>query len=117
MSLKLADELRQDASIFEAQLKSKGIHSAEQAQVLGVEQAAQHRTLIAKRNKYQKVLQGVANENNVKNIKSHRKNKATGLLTLFVKDLKGHKGDVTWSNIDNLVATARWLIVIKTRVF
>jgi hypothetical protein len=101
MSLKLADELRQDASIFEAQLRSKGIHSAEQAQVLGVEQAAQHRTLIAKRNKYQKVLQGVANENNVKNIKSHRKNKTTGLLTLLVKDLKGHKGDVTWSNIDN----------------
>ena len=101
MSLKLADELRQDASIFEAQLRSKGIHSAEQAQVLGVEQAAQHRTLIAKRNKYQKVLQGVANENNVKNIKSHRKNKTTGLLTLLVKDLKGHRGDVTWSNIDN----------------
>ena len=101
MSLKLADELRQDASIFEAQLRSKGIHSAEQAQVLGVEQAAQHRTLIAKRNKYQKVLQGVANENNVKNIKSHRKNKTTGLLTLLVKDLKAHKGDVTWSNIDN----------------
>ena len=101
MSLKLADELRQDASIFEAQLRSKGIHSAEQAQVLGVEQAAQHRTLIAKRNKYQKVLQGVANENNVKNMKSHRKNKTTGLLSFLVKDLKAHKGDVTWSNIDN----------------
>ena len=101
LSIKLAEELRQDASIFEAQLRAKGIHSAEQAKILGVEEAAKHRTLIAKRNKYQKVLQGIANENNVKNIKSHRKNKTTGLLTLLVKDLKGHKGDVTWSNIDN----------------
>ena len=101
LSIKLAEELRQDASIFEAQLKAQGIHSSEQAKILGVEEAAKHRTLIAKRNKYQKVLQGIANENNTKNIKSHRKNKTTGLLTLLVKDLKGHKGDVTWSNIDN----------------
>ena len=101
LSIKLAEELRQDASIFEAQLKAQGIHSSEQAKILGVEEAAKHRTLIAKRNKYQKVLQGIANENNVKNMKSHRKNKTTGLLTLFVKDLKGHKGDVTWSNVDN----------------
>ena len=101
LSIKLAEELRQDASIFEAQLRAKGIHSSEQAKILGVEEAAKHRTLIAKRNKYQKVLQGIANENNVKNMKSHRKNKATGLLTFLVKDLKGHKGDVTWSNIDN----------------
>tara|TARA_B100000787_G_scaffold169752_1_gene162108 strand:- start:79 stop:2493 length:2415 start_codon:yes stop_codon:yes gene_type:complete len=101
LSIKLAEELRQDASIFEAQLKAQGIHSSEQAKILGVEEAAKHRTLIAKRNKYQKVLQGIANENNVKNMKSHRKNKTTGLLTLFVKDLRGHKGDVTWSNVDN----------------
>jgi len=101
LSIKLAEELRQDASIFEAQLKAQGIHSSEQAKILGVEEAAKHRTLIAKRNKYQKVLQGIANENNTKNIKSHRKNKTTGLLTLLVKDLKGHKGDVTWSNVDN----------------
>tara|TARA_R110000868_G_scaffold94417_2_gene260467 strand:+ start:241 stop:2667 length:2427 start_codon:yes stop_codon:yes gene_type:complete len=101
LSLKMAEDLRTDASVFEAQLRSQGIHSAEQAKLLGVEEAAKHRTLIAKRNKYQKVLQGVANENNVKNIKSHRKNKTTGLLSLLVKDLKAHKGDVTWSNIDN----------------
>jgi len=101
LSIKLAEELRQDASIFEAQLRAQGIHSAEQAKILGVEEAAKHRTLIATRNKYQKVLQGIANENNTKNIKSHRKNKTTGLLSLLVKDLKGHKGDVTWSNVDN----------------
>ena len=101
LSPMMADALRTDASVFEAKLRAEGIHSSEQAKLLGVEQAAQHRTLIAKRNKYQKVLQGIANENNVKNIKSHRKNKTTGLLTLLVKDLRGHKGDVTWSNIDN----------------
>ena len=101
LSPMMADALRTDASVFEAKLRAEGIHSSEQAKLLGVEEAAKHRTLIAKRNKYQKVLQGIANENNVKNIKSHRKNKATGLLTLLVKDLKGHKGDVTWSNIDN----------------
>ena len=101
LSPMMADALRTDASVFEAKLRAEGIHSSEQAKLLGVEQAAQHRTLIAKRNKYQKVLQGVANENNVKNIKSHRKNKTTGLLSLLVKDLKGHRGDVTWSNIDN----------------
>ena len=101
LSPMMADALRTDASVFEAKLRAEGIHSSEQAKLLGVEQAAQHRTLIAKRNKYQKVLQGIANENNAKNIKSHRKNKTTGLLSLLVKDLKGHKGDVTWSNIDN----------------
>jgi hypothetical protein len=101
LSPMMADALRTDASVFEAKLRAEGIHSAEQAKLLGVEQAAQHRTLIAKRNKYQKVLQGVANENNVKNMKSHRKNKTTGLLSFLVKDLKAHKGDVTWSNIDN----------------
>ena len=101
LSPMMADALRTDASVFEAKLRAEGIHSSEQAKLLGVEEAAKHRTLIAKRNKYQKVLQGIANENNVKNIKSHRKNKTTGLLTLLVKDLKGHKGDVTWSNIDN----------------
>ena len=61
LSIKLAEELRQDASIFEAQLRAQGIHSAEQAKILGVEEAAKHRTLIATRNKYQKVLQGIAN--------------------------------------------------------
>ena len=101
LSPMMADALRTDASVFEAKLRAEGIHSAEQAKLLGVEQAAQHRTLIAKRNKYQKVLQGVANENNVKNMKSHRKNKTTGLLSFLVKDLKAHRGDVTWSNIDN----------------
>jgi len=101
LSLKMAEALRTDAAVFEAQLRSQGIHSAEQAKLLGVEEAAKHRTLIAKRNKYQKVLQGIANENNVKNMKSHRKSKTTGLLSLLVKDLKAHKGDVTWSNIDN----------------
>ena len=101
LSPMMADALRTDASVFEAKLRAEGIHSSEQAKLLGVEEAAKHRTLIAKRNKYQKVLQGIANENNVKNIKSHRKNKTTGLLTLLVKDLRGHKGDVTWSNIDN----------------
>lgn len=101
LSLKLAEALRTDASVFEAKLRAEGIHSAEQAKLLGVEEAAKHRTLIAKRNKHHKVLQGIANEINVKNIKSHRKNKTTGLLSLLVKDLKAHKGDVTWSNIDN----------------
>jgi len=101
LSIKLAEELRQDASVFEAQLKAQGIHSSEQAKILGVEEAAKHRTLIAKRNKYQKVLQGIANETNVKNIKSHRKNKTTGLLSMLVRDLKAHKGDTAWSNIDN----------------
>tara|TARA_R110000787_G_scaffold11105_1_gene37217 strand:- start:1308 stop:3725 length:2418 start_codon:yes stop_codon:yes gene_type:complete len=101
LSLKLAEALRTDASVFEAKLRAEGIHSAEQAKLLGVEEAAKHRTLIAKRNKHHKVLQGIANEINVKNMKSHRKSKTAGLLTLLVKDLKVHKGDTAWSNIDN----------------
>ena len=101
LSPKLAEALRTDALVFEAELRAKGVHSKEQASILGAEQAAEHRTLIAKRNKYHKVLQHTANTRNVENIKSHRKNKTTGLLSLLVKDLKAHKGDTAWSNIDN----------------
>ena len=101
LSPKLAEALRVDASVFEAALRAKGIHSAEQAKLLGVEQAAEHRTLMAKRSKYQKVLQHSANTRNVENMKSHRKSKMAGLMSLMVKDLKVHKGDTAWSNIDN----------------
>ena len=37
LSLKMAEALRTDASVFEAKLRAEGIHSAEQAKLLGVE--------------------------------------------------------------------------------
>ncbi len=101
LSPKMAEALRVDAAVFEAELRAKGIHSKEQAAAIGATQAAEHRQLIAKRNKYHKVLQHSANTRNVANMKSHSKSKMAGLMSLLVKDLKVHKGDTAWSNIDN----------------
>ena len=101
LSPKLAEALRVDALVFEAKLRAQGIHSKEQAKLLGAEQAAEHRKLIAMRNKYKKVLQHSANSRNVENITSHPKSKAAGLMSLMVKDLKVHRGKTAWSNIDN----------------
>ena len=101
LSPNLAKLLREDAEVFEAQLNAQGIHSAEQAKFLGIEAASKHRQQIALRNKYHKVLQLEANAKNVADISSHPKSKMAGVMSKLVKDLKVHKGDTAWSNIDN----------------
>lgn len=101
LSPRMADALRTDAMAFEAKLRAEGIHTKEQAKILGVEQAAKHRKLIAMRSKYQKVLQHTANKQNEANIASHPKSPVAGLMSLLVKDKNVHKGQTAWSNIDN----------------
>lgn len=101
LSPNLARLLREDAEVFEQQLRSEGIHSEEQAKFLGVAAAAKHRQQIALRNKYQKVLQHERNASNLENMKAHPKSQMAGVMSLMVKDLNVHENKTTWSNIDN----------------
>lgn len=98
------DALRVDAEIHKSLLMAQGAHTEAQAKLLGEQAALEFRQADAKRRKYQKVLQHRVNVKNIQQIDAHPDGKGKGLTSLLVKDLKVHKGNTPWSNIDNRTA-------------
>lgn len=96
-----ADTLRLEADVHAQQLAAEGIYSPEQAQRMGAEKALDYRRMVAKRGKYQKVLQHQINQRNIDNILAHPEGVEKGLASLIVKDIRADKGNSPWSNVDN----------------
>lgn len=101
ISQEAVDALRVDADVHKSMLMAKGAYSEAQAKLLGEQAALEFRQANAKRRKYQKVVQHRANIQNIEQINAHKGGKGKGLSSLLVKDLKVHKGETAWSNIDN----------------
>ena len=101
MSQEDAIALRTDAEVASNRLAAQGVCSKEQAELMGAKEALEHRKMVETRNKYQKVLQARANKQNLESLAAHPDSMAKGLASLLVKDLKNHRGETPWSNVDN----------------
>lgn len=101
MTEEAAIALRTDAEVAANKLIAQGVYSKEQAELMGAKEALEHRKMVEQRGKYQKVLQARANKKNIEAMESHPEGLSKGLASLLVKDLKNHKGDTPWSNVDN----------------